>query len=233
VDGLRAWPSGPTTPAGDRGTRACAVKGPNRSQDAGGGQPGARRASRTGCASKAWPATGNAAAENAFTSRRTAENTMSGGMGAGRKRGLDLGAVAPAVERKDDAGSGHPRLPATRSNVNSAASKEHPVRDRAGRARHFWAKTAVRAMESGAARNRSGVKETACSEGRSVNRGGPTVPDRDVDSGGSNARYKPHAKAGTVRRESERGIVPMIAATTQLGVGKAAHFGDARVARDG
>jgi hypothetical protein len=119
------------------------------------------------------------------------------------------------------------------TNVNSAASKEHPVRDRAGRARHFWAKTAVRAMESGAARNRSGVKETACSEGRSVNRGGPTVPDRDVDSGGSNARYKPHAKAGTVRRESERGIVPMIAATTQLGVGKAAHFGDARVARDG
>ncbi len=63
VDGLRAWPSGPTTPAGDRGTRACAVKGPNRSQDEGGGQPGARRASRTGCASKAWPATGNAAAE--------------------------------------------------------------------------------------------------------------------------------------------------------------------------
>jgi hypothetical protein len=88
-------------------------------------------------------------------------------------------------------------------------------------------------MESGAARNRSGVKERACSEGRPVNRGGPTAPDRDVDSGGSNARYKPHAKAGTVRRESERGIVPMIAETTQLGVGKAAHFGDARVARDG
>jgi hypothetical protein len=132
----------------------------------------------------------------------------------------------PALKR------GEAKLQAA-TNVNSAASKEHPVRDRAGRARHFWAKTAVRAMESGAARNRSGVKETACSEGRSVNRGGPTAPVREVESGGSNARYKPHAKAGTVRRESERGIVPRIAETTQLGVGKAAHFGDARVARDG
>ncbi len=132
----------------------------------------------------------------------------------------------PALKR------GEAKLQAA-TNVNSAASKEHPVRDRAGRARHFWAKTAVRAMESGAARNRSGVKETACSEGRSVNRGGPTAPVRDVESGGSNARYKPHAKAGMVRRESERGIVPMIVETTQLGVGKAAHFGEARAARDG
>jgi hypothetical protein len=88
-------------------------------------------------------------------------------------------------------------------------------------------------MESGAAWNLSGVRETACSEGRSVNRGEPPAPVREVDSGGSNARYKPKAKAGTVRRQSERGIVPMIAETTQLGVGKAAHFGDARVARDG
>jgi hypothetical protein len=117
--------------------------------------------------------------------------------------------------------------------VNSAASKEHPVRDRAGRARHYWAKTVVRALDSGAAWNRSGVKETACSEGRSVNRGGPTAPVREVDSGGSNARYKPKAKAGKVRRESERDIVARIAETTELGVAKVPHFGDARVARDG
>ncbi len=119
------------------------------------------------------------------------------------------------------------------TNVNSAASKEQPVRDRAGRARHFWAKTAVRAMDSGAARNRSGVREVACSEGRSVNWGGPPAPVREVDSGESVSRYKPRAKSGAVRRESERGIVPRIAETTQLGVGKAAHFGDARIARDG
>ena len=117
--------------------------------------------------------------------------------------------------------------------VNSAASKEQPVRDRAGRALRFWAKAAVRAMDSGAARNRSGVRETACSEGRSVNWGGPPVPVREVDSGGSMSRYKPKAKSGAVRRESERGIVPRIVETTHLDVGKAAHFGDARVARDG
>jgi hypothetical protein len=48
-----------------------------------------------------------------------------------------------------------------------------------------------------------------------------------------NARYKPKAKAGTVRRESERDIVARIAETTELGVAKVPHFGDARVARDG
>jgi hypothetical protein len=57
-------------------------------------------------------------------------------------------------------------------NMNSAASKEPPVRDREGRASHNWAKTAVRALDSGAARNLSGVREVACSEGRSVNWGG-------------------------------------------------------------
>ncbi len=46
------------------------------------------------------------------------------------------------------------------------------MRDRAGRALRFWAKAAVRAVDSGAARNRSGVREVACSEGRSVNWGG-------------------------------------------------------------
>ena len=58
-------------------------------------------------------------------------------------------------------------------------------------------------------------------------------PSREVDSGGSVSWYKPKAKSGAVRRESERGIVPRIVETTQLGVGKAAHFGDARAARDG
>ena len=42
----------------------------------------------------------------------------------------------------------------------------------AGRARCVWAKAAVRAVDSGAARNRSGVEETACSEGQTVNWGG-------------------------------------------------------------
>ena len=54
------------------------------------------------------------------------------------------------------------------------------MRDRAGRALRYWAKTAVRALDSGAARNRSGVREVACSEGRSVNRGGPTAPVREI-----------------------------------------------------
>ncbi len=57
------------------------------------------------------------------------------------------------------------------------------MRDRAGRALRFWAKAAVRAVDSGAARNRSGVREVACSEGRSVNWGGPPAPVHEVDSG--------------------------------------------------
>ena len=142
------------------------------------------------------------------------------------------GSQPPASGESRASKRGEAKLQAV-TNVNSAASKEQPVRDRVGRARHFWAKAAVRALDSGAAWNLSGVIEMACSEGRSVNWGGPTAPVREVDSGGSKARYKPHAKAGMVRRESERGIVPMIVETTQLGVGKAAHFGDARVARDG
>ena len=45
-------------------------------------------------------------------------------------------------------------------NMNSAASKQAPVRERAGGARALWAKAAVQAADSGAARNHSGVKET-------------------------------------------------------------------------
>jgi hypothetical protein len=117
--------------------------------------------------------------------------------------------------------------------VNSAASKVGPVRGRAGRAWLFEAKAAVRAWDSGAARNRSGVEETACSEGRSVNWGEPPAPGVEVDSPGSRPWYKATPKSRAVRRQSERGIVPKIAETTELGVGKAPHFGDARAARDG
>jgi len=54
-----------------------------------------------------------------------------------------------------------------------------------------------------------------------------------VDSHGSMPWYKAIPKSRALRRESERGILPGIAETTQLGVGKAPHFGDARAARDG
>lgn len=117
--------------------------------------------------------------------------------------------------------------------VNSAASKHTPVRGRAGRAWVYEAKAGVRAWDSGAARNRSGVEEMACSEGRSVNWGGPPAPAGEVDSRGSLSWYKAHPKSRAVQRESERVIVPMIVETTELGVGKDPHFGDARVARDG
>jgi hypothetical protein len=45
-------------------------------------------------------------------------------------------------------------------------------------------------MDSGAAWNRSGVLETACSEGRLVNWGGPTALDGEIDRRGSMTRYK-------------------------------------------
>ena len=117
--------------------------------------------------------------------------------------------------------------------VNSAASKRSTREGRAGRAWEVRAKAAVRAWDSGAARNRSGVEETACSEGWSVNWGEPPVPGVEVDSPGSMPWYKATPKSRAVRRQSERGTVPRIAETTQLGVGKAPHFGDARAARDG
>ena len=50
------------------------------------------------------------------------------------------------------------------------------VRDGAGRAWGNWATAAVGAWDSGAARNRPGVEEMACSEGWSVNWGEPPAP---------------------------------------------------------
>jgi hypothetical protein len=100
--------------------------------------------------------------------------------------------------------------------MNSTASKQAPVRDRAGRARELWAKAAVQAVDSGAAWNRSGVKEAACSEGRLVNWGDPPAPDGEIDRCGSEPRYKATPKSGAARRESEWGVVPVTAETTQL-----------------
>jgi len=82
-------------------------------------------------------------------------------------------------------------------------------------------------------RNRPGVEEMACSEGWSVNWGEPPAPEVEVDSPGSMPWYKATPKSRAVRRQSERDIVPRIAETTQLGEGKAPHFGGARAARDG
>src|SRR6266852_7111958 len=91
--------------------------------------------------------------------------------------------------------------------MNSTASKQALVRDRAGRARELWAKAVVQAVDSGAAWNRSGVKEAACSEGRLVNWGDPPAPDGEIDRRGSEPRYKVTPKSGAARRESEWGVV--------------------------
>ena len=88
-------------------------------------------------------------------------------------------------------------------------------------------------MDSGAPRNRSGVEETACREGWSVNWGDPPAPVGVVDHRGSKPVYKATPKSRAVQRESERDIVPMIAETTELGVGKDPHFGDAQAVKDG
>jgi hypothetical protein len=63
--------------------------------------------------------------------------------------------------------------------------------------------------------------------------GRPSRTRRRVDRRGSSSRYKATPKSGTVRRESERAIVPTIAGTTEPGVGKGPHFGDAHPARGG
>jgi hypothetical protein len=118
-------------------------------------------------------------------------------------------------------------------NANSAASKFHPARDRAGRARTHRAKAAFRAWVSGAARNRSGVQGGGTQRRPGVQLGRPSRTRGQVEGRGSMPWYKATPKAGAVRRESERGIVPVIAETTELGVGKAPHFGGARAARDG
>jgi hypothetical protein len=99
------------------------------------------------------------------------------------------GSQPPAFGETRTAKRGEARLQAV-TNVNSAASKQKPVRDRAGRARKGEAKAAFRAVDSGAARNRSGVEEMACSEGRLVNWGDPPAPGGDVDLRGSWSWYK-------------------------------------------
>ena len=101
--------------------------------------------------------------------------------------------------------------------VNSTASKCIPVRDQVGRAWGREAKAAVRAMDSGAARNHFGVEEVACSEGHSVNWGSSPAPDGEVDSRGSELWYKATPKSRAVRRDSERGIVLLTTETTELG----------------
>ena len=102
-------------------------------------------------------------------------------------------------------------------NMNSAASKQATVRERAGRARALWAKAALQAVDSGAAWNRSGVREAACRESRLVNWGDPPAPVGEIDRRGSEPWYKASPKSGAVRRESEWGVVPLTAETTQLG----------------
>jgi hypothetical protein len=63
--------------------------------------------------------------------------------------------------------------------------------------------------------------------------GRPSRTRRRVDRRGSSSRYKAIPKAGAVRRESERVIVPMIVGTAEPGVGKDPHFGDAHPVRGG
>jgi hypothetical protein len=117
--------------------------------------------------------------------------------------------------------------------VNSAASKHEPVRDRVGRARVYWAKAAVRALESGAARNRSGVEESACSEGRSGDWGDPTAPAGRSIAAVARSGIRPQPKSRAVQRESHRVVVLTTPETTLLGAREGPGFGDARVARDG
>jgi len=125
------------------------------------------------------------------------------------------GRQPPASGESRAAKRGEAKLQAV-TRVNSAASKIYPVRGRAGRARWGEAKAVVRALESGAARNRSGVEESACSEGRSATWGDPPAPVSEVDSRGSRPWYKATPKSRVVRRESER-VVLMTPKTTQLG----------------
>jgi len=71
-------------------------------------------------------------------------------------------------------------------------------------------------------------------QGRLISQlGRPVCTRRRVDRRGSLSRYKATPKSGAVQRESEGAVVPMIVETTELGVGKGPHFGDARSARGG
>jgi len=65
-------------------------------------------------------------------------------------------------------------------------------------------------------RNRSGVEEMVCSEGRTVNWGDPPAPVGEIDSPGSLPWYKATPKSRAVRRESERVVLLMTVETTQL-----------------
>jgi hypothetical protein len=85
------------------------------------------------------------------------------------------GSQPPVSGESRAAKRGEAKLQAV-TRVNSAASKLDPARDRGGRARRKWAKAAVRALDSGASWNPSGVEEMACSEGRAVKWGGPPAP---------------------------------------------------------
>jgi hypothetical protein len=78
----------------------------------------------------------------------------------------------------------------------------------------LWAKAAARAMDSGAARDRIGVGEMACWEGWPVNWGGPPEPAASPIAAEAWPGIRQPPKSESVRRESERGIVPMIAGTT-------------------
>lgn len=142
------------------------------------------------------------------------------------------GSQPPAFIERWASKRGEAKLQAV-TKVNSVASKWLPVRGRAGRAWVFLAKAAVRGVGSGAPRNRSGVVEMACSEGWSVNWGGPPAPGGVVDHRGSMPVYKATPKSRAVQRESDGVVIPRIAETTQLGVGKDPDFGGALAARDG
>src|SRR5262245_14793892 len=111
---------------------------------------------------------------------------------------------------------GGTKLQAVRK-LNPAASKLKPVRDRAGRAWVSWAKAAVRALDSGAARNRSGVEGSACSEGRPGDWGDPTAPVGRSIAAEACPGIRPQPKSRAVPRESHRAVVVLTPETTQLG----------------
>jgi hypothetical protein len=104
---------------------------------------------------------------------------------------------------------------------------------RGGRARMSWAKAASPVMDSGATGNSSGVKVVARSEGWPVNWGEPPAPVARSIAAEACAGIRREPKSGAARRQSEWAIVPMIAGTTEPGVGKGPHFGGACDARSG
>jgi hypothetical protein len=144
----------------------------------------------------------------------------------------DPGSQPPASGETRASKRGEAKLQAV-ANANSAASKVETRKGSSGPSPAglgegssprpwFWSTSEpLRRMGDGS------------SEGRSMNWGDPHAPGGVVDHRGSLPVYKATPKSRAVRRESERVVVPMIAETTQLGVGKDPHFGGARAARDG